>query len=97
MKGQNVIMESGHWMRKERDEKRMAARTLGMHVELQFLSVPLAELQRRVAQRSAKRTWGAYLLTTEELDQWIAFFEPPDPSELALFDEPTILEVEDPK
>src|SRR5450756_2215132 len=27
--GQNVIMESGHWMRPERDEKRLAARALG--------------------------------------------------------------------
>lgn len=94
-KGQSVIMESGHWMREERDEKRLAARALGVPVELQYLSVPLEELHRRVAQRTAEGAWGSYPLTPEELDKWIAFFEPPDASELALFDEPTILEVED--
>lgn len=92
-KGQNVIMESGHWMREERDEKRLVARALGVQVELQYLSVPVEELRRRVAQRTAERTWGSYPLTPDELDKWIAFFEPPDASELALFDAPTVVEV----
>ena len=94
-KGQTVIMESGHWMRVERDEKRLVARALGVSVELQYLSVPLEELHRRVAQRTAERTWGSYPLTPEEFDKWLALFEPPDTSELALFDEPTVLEVLD--
>ena len=93
-KGQNVIMESGHWMREERDEKRLAARVIGAQVELQYLSVPLQELHRRVAKRTAERVRASVPLTPEELDKWIAFFEPPDASELALFDEPTVLEVE---
>lgn len=92
-KGQTVIMESGHWMREERDEKRRVARALGVEVELQYLSVPLPELHRRVAQRTAEHTLGSYSLTPEELDKWIGFFEPPDASELALFDTPTVLEV----
>ena len=91
-KGQNVIMESGHWMREERDEKRLAARALGVQVELQYLPVPLEELHRRIAQRTAERVRASYPLTPEELDKWIAVFEPPDASELALFDAPTILE-----
>ena len=95
--GQTVIIESGHWMRAERDEKRLAARALGVPVELQYLSVPLEELHRRVAQRTTERAWGTYPLTPEELDKWIAFFEPPDASELALFDGPTVLDVGDPE
>ncbi len=94
-KGQTVIMESGHWMRAERDEKRLVARALGVPVELQYLPVPLEELHRRVTQRTAELAWGSYPLTPKELDKWIAFFEPPDADELALFDEPTILEVGD--
>lgn len=94
-KGQTVIIESGHWMREERDEKRLAARALGVAVELQYLSLPLEELHRRVAQRTVQRPWGAYLLTPEELDKWIAYFEPPDVAELALFDAPTVLEIRD--
>lgn len=96
-KGLSVIIESGHWMREERDEKRLAARALGVPVELQYLSVPLEELHRRVAHRTAERVRASYPLTPEELDKWIAFFEPPDDIELALFDEPTVLEVGDPE
>ena len=94
-KHQNVIMESGHWMREERDEKRLTARALGVRVELQYLSLPWEELHRRVAQRTVERPWGSYLLTPEELDKWIAYFEPPDVNELALFDAPTVLEIRD--
>ena len=97
VKGQSVVIESGHWMREERDEKRLAARALGVPVELQYLSVPLEELHRRVAQRTAERMRSSYPLTPEELDKWNAFFEPPDASELSLFDESTVLEVGDPE
>jgi len=89
--GQNVIMESGHWMRPERDEKRLAARALGVSVELQYLDVPLDELHRRVALRTKERSWGSYPLAPGELDRWVSFFHPPDASELALFDAPTRL------
>lgn len=89
--GQNVIMESGHWMRDERDERRMVARALGVVVELQYLDVPLAELRRRIAHRTAERAWGSYPMAPADLDGWMALFEPPDASELALFDEPTKL------
>ena len=89
-KGQNVIMESGHWMREERDEKRLVARALGVQVELQYLSVPVEELRRRVAQRTAERTWGSYPLTPDELDKWIAF-EPPMPANLLCSMHPRLL------
>ncbi len=89
--GQTVIMESGHWMRPERDEKRLAARDLGAAVELQYLDVPREELHRRVARRNAERPWAAYVMDPAELDKWLAFFDPPDAAELSLFDPPTVL------
>ena len=61
--GQNVIMESGHWMRDERDQKRLVARALGVTVELQYLDVPLDELHRRIAKRTTERAWGSYPMT----------------------------------
>jgi predicted kinase len=94
--GQNVIMESGHWMRPERDEKRLVARGLGVTVELQYLDVPLDELRNRVAHRTAEGAQGAYPLTPEEFEHWVAFFQPPDANELALFDEATVPGVGDP-
>jgi len=89
--GQNVIMESGHWMRDERDEKRLVARALGVTVELQYLDVPLDELHRRIAKRTTEGAWGSYPMTPEQLDEWVTLFQPPDASELALFDAPTKL------
>ncbi len=91
MNGQSVILESGHWMRSERDEKRLTARALGVSVELQYLDVPREELHRRVKRRTALSTWGAYHMGPEELDRWTSFFEPPDADELALFDPPTVV------
>lgn len=89
--GQSVILDSGHWMRSERDQKRLAARALGVRVELQFLDVPRHELHRRVGRRTAEGTWGAYPMAPEELDRWRSFFEPPDAEEVALFDPPSVL------
>ena len=87
-------MESGHWMRDERDErdeKRLVARALGVTVELQYLDVPLDELHRRIAKRTTEGAWGSYPMTPEQLDEWVTLFQPPDASELALFDAPTKL------
>ena len=41
--GQSVILDSGFWLRSDRDEKRLGARALGVGVELCYLDVPVAE------------------------------------------------------
>lgn len=53
--------------------------------------MPLEELHRRIAQRTAEWVRGSYPMEPEELDRWMALFQPPDASELALFDAPTKL------
>jgi predicted kinase len=49
--GASVILEWGFWLKSERDEKRIGARTLGASVELRYLKVPFDELVRRVEER----------------------------------------------
>src|SRR5438046_4640152 len=51
--GTSVVLEWGVWARSERDEKREAARALGVAVELRFLDAPYDELMRRVVARHA--------------------------------------------
>src|SRR4051812_7281519 len=51
--GQTVILEAGFWSRRERDEKRHAARALGVAVELRFLDASVDELWDRLAHRNA--------------------------------------------
>ncbi|WP_426503502.1 AAA family ATPase [Dactylosporangium sp. McL0621] len=80
--GQNVILEAGFWLRADRDEKRLGARSLGAAVELHYLDVPLDELARRLEARGTPR------ITREMLDWHMPLFEPPDPDELNLYDPP---------
>src|SRR5258706_16267580 len=53
--GTSVVLEWGFWARSERDEKREAARKLGVAVELRFLDAPYEVVVRRVAARQAPR------------------------------------------
>lgn len=85
--GTGVILENGFWGRSERDEKRLRARELGARVELRYLAVPLAELERRIAARN--REPGAPVLTAAMLGEWQRLFEAPTRAELDLYDEPT--------
>jgi len=85
--GQSVILEWGHWARVERDEKRLAARALGVGVELHYLNAPLEELIERAERRNTSREWTAAPMTRAHYDEWVTIFEPPDEEELLLFDE----------
>lgn len=49
--GQVVILEFGFWGRSERDEKRLAARALGIPVELHYLAASVDELCHRLEAR----------------------------------------------
>ncbi len=88
--GTNVILESGFWLRADRDEKRLGARAVGAGVELHFLDVPADELWRRVQERNQTPTWTSSPITREMMEQWRPFFDTPDSTEMALFDEPLL-------
>ncbi len=86
--GQSVILESGFWLRSDRDEKRAGARAIGAAVELRYLGVPLDELSRRLEGRVASEV-GAVTISRSQLERFAASFEAPDAEELALFDVPS--------
>jgi predicted kinase len=88
--GQSVILESGFWLRADRDEKRLGARALGAAVELRYLDVPLDELYRRIERRNAAPAPGDVHITHADLALWATLFQTPDAAELALFDAPAI-------
>jgi predicted kinase len=87
--GQSVILEWGHWARVERDDKRLAARALGVGVELHFLDVPLEELIERARRRNTSGEWSASPITRAHFEEWLTIFQAPDEEELLLFDEPS--------
>jgi len=86
--GVSVILESGHWLRSDRDEKRLGARELGAAVQLHYLEVPFEELVRRLEVRNAESAWGAVPIERHQLESWAQVFESPDAAEVALFDPP---------
>jgi predicted kinase len=84
--GHTVVMEHGFWAREERDELRLAARTLGATVELHYLEASVEELWRRLEVRNDAVAPGVVPISRTDLERWAAQFEPPDDAELALFD-----------
>lgn len=84
----NVVLDFGLWARSERDALRLAARDLGVGVELHFLEVPLAELWQRVEARNAAPPWDVEPIGHDVLEHWFTAFEAPDATELELFDPP---------
>jgi predicted kinase len=86
--GLSVILDFGLWARVERDEMRTVARGLGVGVELHYLEVPTDELWRRIDVRNSAPPWDNEPISRADLDKWLAIFQAPDPSELALFDPP---------
>lgn len=85
--GQSVILENGFWAREERDELRLAGRTLGVAVELHYLEAPVEELWRRLELRNEEAEPGTVPIKRSDLAKWAAQFEAPDAVELALFDD----------
>ena len=84
--GQSVILENGFWAREERDELRLAARRLGVAVQLHYLEAPLDELWRRIERRNERAEPGTVPIKRVDLERWAQQFEAPEAPELALFD-----------
>jgi predicted kinase len=84
--GVNVILEWGFWSHEERMHYRTQAEALGARVELYFLDVARAELWARVSQRNANLPPGTFVISEEQLDLWLSWFQPPSVDELALND-----------
>ncbi|MDP3947585.1 MAG: ATP-binding protein [bacterium] len=80
--GIDVILESGFWSRKERDEFRTRARTLGATTKLYFLDVPRDELLRRLKKRNEQSPPHTFHVKESDLDQRITQFEAPTSDEL---------------
>ncbi len=83
--GTSVVLEWGFWARSERDEKREAARALGVPIELRFLDVPYGELVRRVVARHGA---GGIAINEGHMERYRRIFQPPTNDELALYDPP---------
>ena len=84
-KGRDVVLDYALVSRARRDEYRALAENTGARVVLVHLDVPAAELHRRLAARNAgPRGPHQVVVAPEQLDKWIATFEPPSDDEGAV-------------
>ena len=80
--GVSVILESGFWVRSERDEFRARAAGIGAEAKLYFLDVTRDELAARLRRRNAALPPSTFRIEVADLDAWMDLFEPPAPDEL---------------
>jgi len=85
-RGQSIILEDGHWTRKERDSHRETAHRLGAIIEIHYFDLSFDELWRRLKGRNAAKTHGTVPITKRQLLEYWPKFQRPDEAELALFD-----------
>jgi predicted kinase len=88
-RGLIVIIEWGTWGRSERDILRLGARALGAAVELHYLSAPADVLFERIQRRGLE----APPIERDALSRWVEIFQAPTPEEMALFDQPLIVDL----
>ncbi len=79
--GVNVILENGFWSREERAAYRRRGEALGARVEMRFLELSRAALWTRLQKRNANLPPGTFAVTEEQLDEFIALWEPPSTEE----------------
>jgi predicted kinase len=81
--GSNVVLDFGFWSRRERDDFKARAAALGATAEIRFVDATKAELLARLRERATNSRPGEYAASEAQLDQYIGWFEPPTPEELA--------------
>ena len=88
-RGLIVIIEWGTWGRSERDTLRLGARALGAAVELHYLSAPADVLFERIQRRDLESP----PIERDAFSRWVEIFQAPTPEEMALFDQPLIVDL----
>ena len=80
--GLNVILDSGFWVRSQRDELRAKAEKLGVDFKVHYMEVSNEELLARLSERNAQLPGGAFYIPEPMLKEWFLIFEPPAQAEL---------------
>lgn len=81
--GTSVVLDFGFWAKSERDVLRDKARLVGALCEIHFMDTPLAEIERRLADRNRATDGRSFVINFEDIMRWSFQFEPPDERELS--------------
>jgi predicted kinase len=80
--GLDVILDTGFWVRSQRDELRTRAAKLGVDFKVHYIEVSNEELLARLSERNARLPVGAFYIPESMLKEWFLIFEPPAQAEL---------------
>lgn len=79
--GASVILENGFWSKQERDAYRLSAKELMVGFCIHYMHADRETLIARIMERNKTRAESEQV-SPDDLDSWIAVFEPPTIDEL---------------
>lgn len=79
--GFSVILDFGFWKREKRREYQTRINKAGAHMVLYYVQTPYEVLQRRLETRNKKLPDGAFYISAEMLQVFVAQFEYPTEAE----------------
>lgn len=80
-RGVDVVLDDGFFFRENRMQMIGQARAVGAATKIHYLSVPLPELQTRLASRNASLPQFNFLIDPQTLEAFIDMFEVPTEDE----------------
>ncbi|UJW84296.1 AAA family ATPase [Devosia sp. SL43] len=81
-RGGDVVLDFGLWTREERRQFAARAASLGAMCKVDFVAVPLEELEHRISDRN-QLVGSHFAIPVAILRDWAKLFEAPDAEELA--------------
>jgi predicted kinase len=72
-----VILDEGFWERKTRDEMRTRTNAIGAKLVMYYLDTPIETIRKRVLGRNSNLTKESFEISSEMLDVYLKYWEPP--------------------
>jgi predicted kinase len=80
-KGVDVIIDEGFWAKDERDEMRRKIEASGAKAIVCYLDTPMDTIRARVARRNETPTKDSFQISSEMLDDYLTYWQPPTEDE----------------
>lgn len=80
-KGIDIILDEGFWERETRDEMRKRADAIGATLVMYYLDTPIETIRKRVLGRNSNLTKDSFEISSEMLDGYLKYWEPPSEDE----------------
>jgi len=80
-KGIDVIIDEGFWEKEQRVALRRRIEEMGATEVLYYLDTPIETIRERVARRSTSLTKDSFRISSEMLDHYLTYWQPPGEDE----------------